>query len=46
MSVIPVSRLSCSDLTLLGNNVRPARGPGVATAALCAGHAHPAQLHA
>ncbi len=33
MSVIPVSRLSCSDLALLGNNFRPARGPGAATAA-------------
>ena len=33
MSVIPVSRLSCSDLALLGNNFRPARGPGAATTA-------------
>jgi hypothetical protein len=33
MSVIPVSRLSCSDLALLGNNFRPARGPGAAAAA-------------
>ena len=30
MSVIPVSRLSCADLALLGNNVRPSRRRDIA----------------
>lgn len=33
MSVIPVSRLSCSDLALLGNNIRPPHRAGAMTAA-------------
>jgi hypothetical protein len=36
MSVIPVSRLSGSDLALLGNNVRPPRRPGATSGAATA----------